>query len=348
MTVQMDKYKVCIRCITYNHSEYITDALNGFASQQTDFPFIILLMDDASTDGEQEVIKAYIDEHFDLSDTETSYTKDTDDAEIIYARHKTNTNCYIAAFCLKTNHYQAGKDKIKYVEQWRNASDYEAICEGDDYWIDPLKLQKQVDYLDEHPECALVYTKAVKLKDDGTGVCIGEAIDATYGLLFKNVIPTLTVFIRLDEMSTYQEEVKPNTRGWRMGDYPQWLWLSMKGKCKIHFIDEVTAAYRVLAESASHSADVNRLIAFENSVYDIRRYFVENYQIGNRFLLKKIAEWRVWSIFRICIVNGMPSMAYRHLVKNLNRLSLRNICIAFAYFIPGLRQRILALWQTQF
>ena len=62
--LNMDKFLVCIRCTTFNQSAYITDALNGFAMQQTDFPFVTAVIDDASTDGEQEVIKAYVNEHF--------------------------------------------------------------------------------------------------------------------------------------------------------------------------------------------------------------------------------------------------------------------------------------------
>ena len=62
------KYLVRVSCMTYNHAPYIVDAMNGFCMQETDFPFVCTIMDDASTDGEQEVIKKYLTDHFDLND----------------------------------------------------------------------------------------------------------------------------------------------------------------------------------------------------------------------------------------------------------------------------------------
>ena len=69
--MEPNKYMVCTRCFTYNHAPYIVDALNGFTMQQTTFPFVCTIIDDASTDGEQEVIKSYLKEHFDLEDKAT-------------------------------------------------------------------------------------------------------------------------------------------------------------------------------------------------------------------------------------------------------------------------------------
>ena len=97
------KFQVAVRCMTYNHSKYITDTMNGFAMQQTNFPFVCMIVDDASTDGEQEVIKQYIDHHFDYNKDGISYNKQTEYAEIIFARHKTNKNCYFAVLFLKEN-----------------------------------------------------------------------------------------------------------------------------------------------------------------------------------------------------------------------------------------------------
>ena len=60
------KYLVSVRCMTYNHAPYILDALNGFVMQKTTFPYVVQVVDDASTDGEQEVIRKYVAEQFDL------------------------------------------------------------------------------------------------------------------------------------------------------------------------------------------------------------------------------------------------------------------------------------------
>ncbi len=152
----VQKYLVRIECLTYNHVNYITDAMDGFCIQQTDFPFVCTIIDDASTDGEQEVIANYLQQFFDLQDVSVAYEKDMDFGHVSFARHKTNENCYFAVIYLKENHYQKGKSKVPYLKEWMGTK-YVAICEGDDYWTDPLKLQKQVDFLEGHPDFSMCF-----------------------------------------------------------------------------------------------------------------------------------------------------------------------------------------------
>lgn len=150
-------YMVGIISITFNQSKFILDTLNGFVMQQTNFPFVAMVIDDASTDGEQEVIKKFVTEQFDTTDTSIAYEKETDYAHITYARHKTNKNCYMAVLYLKENHYSQRKPKRPYLAEWRDHVKYETLCEGDDYWIDAQKLQKQVDFLEEHEEYSMCF-----------------------------------------------------------------------------------------------------------------------------------------------------------------------------------------------
>lgn len=72
------KFLVNVTCLTFNHSNYIIDTMNGFCMQETNFPFICCILDDASTDGEQSIIKKYIEDNFDLSETSEYYYKETD------------------------------------------------------------------------------------------------------------------------------------------------------------------------------------------------------------------------------------------------------------------------------
>ena len=83
--MEYPKFKVTVSCMTYNQSKYITDAMNGFTMQQTSFPFVCTIVDDASTDGEQEVIRRYLEENFDLSECSVAFHKKTDCAHITYA-----------------------------------------------------------------------------------------------------------------------------------------------------------------------------------------------------------------------------------------------------------------------
>ncbi len=142
---------VSIRCMTYNHAHYITDAMDGFCMQQTTFPYVAIIVDDASTDGEPEVIRNYLSEHFDLDEDGIARQWETDDAHFIYARHKENQNCYFAVILLKYNFWQAKKAKAPLMKKWADAK-YIAMCEGDDYWISSDKLQKQVSFLEKNKE----------------------------------------------------------------------------------------------------------------------------------------------------------------------------------------------------
>ena len=94
-------------------------------------------------------------------------------------------------------------------------------------------------------------------------------------LLLGNGIPTATVCYRKELGLNYYEEIKPWLRGWKMGDYPLWLWIS--DRCEIKYIPIVTAVYRILDESASHTRDVQKRLVFAQSTYDIRYYFLKRY-----------------------------------------------------------------------
>ena len=147
------KYMVCTRCFTFNHAPYIADAMNGFTMQETSFPVVTVIIDDASTDGEQDVVRKYLDEHF-----EKPYrTEETDYAHIVCANHKTNPNCQFVVLFLKYNHYSIKKTKFPYIAEWLDNAKYHALCEGDDYWIDKLKLQKQVTFLENNPSFIICF-----------------------------------------------------------------------------------------------------------------------------------------------------------------------------------------------
>lgn len=121
----MNRLLVSISCITYNHAPYIRQCLDGFLMQQCDFEYEILIHDDASTDGTSDIIREYQEKYPEIikpiMQTENQYSKG------------------IRGMMARFNFPRA---KGKYI----------ALCEGDDYWTDPLKLQKQVDFLEENPK----------------------------------------------------------------------------------------------------------------------------------------------------------------------------------------------------
>lgn len=252
-------YLVGIRCSTYNQKQYIEQTLNGFVIQQTTFPFIAMIVDDASTDGQQNLILSYIEKNFDTADR-TFFRKDTAYAEVLFARHQKNRNCYFVVLFLKENHYQKNLSykKLEYLAEWRNNLTYEALCEGDDWWTDSTKLQKQVDFLDAHPEylmCCTSYS-SVRMKDGYIikGGESGDGRDITFRMLMKkNMIGTLTVMYRRDIFFKYQTEVIPYMPKFLLGDLPLWLYIASQGK--IHKLPYDMANYRILESSASHYED---------------------------------------------------------------------------------------------
>lgn len=178
--MEYPKFKVCARCFTFNHAKYITDTMNGFTMQRTDFPFVCCIVDDASTDGEQDVIMNYVREHFDLSEGSGYYQKETDYAHITYAQHKTNKNCYFAILLLKENHYSQHKSRRPYLTEWTDGVPYEAICEGDDYWIDAYKLQKQFEVMEANPHCSCCTHQTLIVRD-------GKETDEVFHTLNKTI-----------------------------------------------------------------------------------------------------------------------------------------------------------------
>lgn len=287
------EYKVLVRCFSFNHSKYIEDALNGFAMQQTNFPFVCLVMDDASTDGEQDVIKAWMERECDMNKAETI---DIPTSVVIIVPHKTNESCTFAFYLLKQNLYGTGDKKMNHVYPWREKCEYEALCEGDDYWIDPLKLQKQVDFLDENPDYVMVYTNAknfYQTKNLLKNGSYGREDNSYENLLKYNPIPTLSVLYKIEAMKNYNMVVEPSNKGWLLGDYPMWLWLSLQGRIK--FLPEFSSVYRVLETSASHSKDYSTAKRFALSSISVKDFFMDLYDIPCKNDIKELNVHRLFN-----------------------------------------------------
>ncbi|OBG34581.1 glycosyltransferase [Mycobacterium sp. E3198] len=129
--------KVSVVSITYNQEPYIRQALDGFVAQKADFPVEIVVADDASTDATQAIVRQYADRYPQLF------------RPILRSEN-------IGAFANLTSALQAAR------------GEYVALCEGDDFWDDPLKLSKQVAFLDQHPETTVCFHPVRVICDDGS------------------------------------------------------------------------------------------------------------------------------------------------------------------------------------
>ena len=161
------KWMVRVDCKTFNQASYIEDALNGFCMQETTFPFVCTIIDDASTDGEQDVIRRYLEEHFDLGNKSVVRNEETEDYTLTFTRHKTNTNCYFAVLYLKYNHYSIKKTKMPYIAEWHENCKYIAYCEGDDFWINSNMLKTLVSFLEINDDYSCAFGNRIVSDDKG-------------------------------------------------------------------------------------------------------------------------------------------------------------------------------------
>ena len=118
---------VTIRCTAYNHEKYIERALDSFLEQDTTFPFEILVHDDASTDCTAEIIRRY---------------------EELYPN-------IVKPIYEKENQYSKKDGSLRRIMDRATYGKYVALCEGDDYWCDPKKLQRQWEFMEQHPDCSM-------------------------------------------------------------------------------------------------------------------------------------------------------------------------------------------------
>lgn len=268
-----DKPIVSIHCLVYNHELYLRQCLDGFVMQKTDFAFEAIVHDDCSTDGSAAIIREYAEKY----------------PEIIKPIYETENQFSKIGFS-GINSIMIAHSNGKYV----------ALCEGDDYWIDPLKLQKQVNYMEEHPECGLIHTLAKVYKQNDSIFIDGWSKCGQFDeLLFNNFVVTPTACFRKDLYLRFISEIGFNN-GWKMGDYPLWLFISKYSR--VILLPDVTSVYRQLDESASHSKDVNKQISFLESGFCVQEFYAVKY--GRKEVLKQILFRDVNYLIDLCINNN--------------------------------------------
>lgn len=272
-------FKVCIKCWTYNHAPYIKETLDGFSIQRTQFPYVCVIVDDASTDGEPDVIRNYLSFFFDMEDNTVARNEETEDYYLSFARHKTNENCFFAVFLLKYNHH-GKKSKGRYFSKLVKDIKYHALCEGDDYWTDSRKLQKQVSILEEHPDYGLCYTD-FNLFEEGSQ-------QFTHAVFENGVYKRSTSF---EEHLVGCGFLAPMSWVYRKSVFDQLVYKSFTDstfsyalaffkQSKVFYIPEVTCVYRGHSGSVSRPTSSEGLFKQYRGVFNTQLYFAEKYQVG--------------------------------------------------------------------
>ena len=258
---------VSINCMTYNHKAFIRQCLDGFMMQKCSFDFEVLIHDDASTDGTQDIIREY----------EVKYP---DIIKPIYQ---------------KENQYSKGIDPSLKYNAPRIKGKYIALCEGDDYWTDPYKLQKQVDFLESHPDyvmCSHRFNQYIQDKN-----LLEEEKDLTFqgaDYDLKNLIggkwltQTLTVMYRRGALDLKEYE----SYGMSMDII---LFYALLKNGKGYCFPDIMATYRLHGGGVWSEVSLNqrRLIEFRAR---LAIYSVERSDSAAMFLLYQFAKAmsRVW------------------------------------------------------
>lgn len=247
-----DDVLVSINCITYNHEKYIKRAIESFLMQKTNFKFEIVIGEDCSTDNTKKIIEDYIKKY-------PNKIRMITDKENVGARKNG----------LRIHNVSKGK--------------YIAVCEGDDYWTNPNKLQKQVDYMEQNPECTMVFHNAEKLNDvskksEGTMINenIGDKKCDISDIIDFRFIPTASIM--------YRKYTKDNLPEWYMtavvGDLASNLIVTSYGYA--YYINEVMSVYRVgNINSAVGMWDIQQ--KFINQKIERCKKFIDIFDNFNKF-----------------------------------------------------------------
>ena len=244
---------VSINCITYNQVDYIRQCLEGFLMQKTNFDYEVLIHDDASTDGTDDIIREYAQKY----------------------------PAIIKPIFEKENQYSKGIPISATYNYPRVKGKYVAVCEGDDYWTDPYKLQKQVDYMESHPECVIVHTGFYYLRKDKIVLAQRERENVNkisdskilFNILNGNNyrIQTCTALYRFSAYLEVFPRLERIRKLFLMGDTPLWVNLLQCGT--IHYIDSPTSVYRIGENSSSHPKSLKSILRFNLSCAEMRVYY---------------------------------------------------------------------------
>ena len=213
---------VVVFCTSFNHGKYIKQTLDSIMKQKTDYSFKIVVHDDASTDNSQEIIREY-------------------------AKRFPET---IIPILQKENQFSKGVNVYNEQLEELMQGKYIAYCECDDYWTDENKLQKQIDYMENHPNCSMCVHNTKKVNESGNDLdilfnnvgedkdyCAEDVILAGGGGLFHT-----SSYLYRTELKAIMPDCFMMKK---VADYPMAIYMSTKGY--IHYMKETMSAYRVAA-----------------------------------------------------------------------------------------------------
>lgn len=296
----MDDLMVSVWMITYNHEKFIAEAIEGVLKQQANFKFNLVIGEDGSTDGTARVVKEYADKY----------------PNIIKTRFN-NPNIGVMPNMIKTLQECGGK--------------YIALCEGDDYWTDPLKLQKQVDFLENNLEYVVCYHDAKIIDQHGNLLSDSKLPDNfrkdfTSEELMKGAWALTLSMVFRNVISEYPDEMLKVTNG----DIFLLVLLGKYGKGR--YLDTVSpAAYRVHMDSiwSSLKKDEQNYKSFNSYLYMYQYHMKSS---GSAFATEFLFEVVFPAFKRICPDKNPHQIALMGQAE-ISKNQVRNIYASSTYKI---------------
>lgn len=303
-----DEIMVSISCAVYNHEKYLRQCLEGFVKQKTNFKFEVLIHDDASTDGSADIIREY----------EAKYP------DMIKPIYQTE------------NQYSQGI-KIGFVHQYpRVKGKYFAICEGDDYWCDENKLQRQFDALESNPNCSICTHLVQCIKEDDSilentfpsrSLQQKAYSDKEYMGIIKNfhVYPfqTSSYFIRASIIKEIEKNYPEFMNISKVGDIPMMLLCANYGG--VYFINEKMSCYRTNSIGSwtnDQLVDLDKKIATKQVMLDVLNSYNE---FSNCKFKDEIEECKIiWEFDILDLKKDYKSMLKKKYRKRFKRYSIKH------------------------
>lgn len=236
---------VTIQCLVYNHEPYLRKCLDGFVMQQTTFPFEAIVHDDASTDNSAEIIREYAEKYPDI----------------------------IKPILETENQYSKEDGSLRRIMREATRGKYIAICEGDDYWTDPHKLQMQVSFLESHPDYMMCVTEARVIAPDKTfweWQTYKEDCEMPTEFIISRGVHYIQTCTYLFKSDIYKEWPDVNNKCC-IGDMPLFITCALKGK--VYYFACRTGVYRKSFSNDSWNSRINKYsydkrIAMEKNIAD--------------------------------------------------------------------------------
>lgn len=263
----MAKPLVSVCMTAYNHAPYIGRAIESVLAQRTSFGVELVIGEDCSTDNTLATCREYA-------------AKYPDRIRLVTAEHNVG---------MRENYRRTAL---------AGQGEYIAYCDGDDFWCDEEKLQRQIEALEANAEAGMCYTRSERRVEHTDRRWIypkGEMLTSFDDMLFNNTAENCTAVARRSLIERYYAEVRPEEHPeWLTDDAPMWIWFAAQSK--IITLERTTAVHSLLEESVSQSGNYLKRIAFCDSLVDISLWFDGHYGTGRhaRQLWRKRMEVALW------------------------------------------------------